>query len=369
MSQDFISGLHDDLVEAMDRYERRSPRGRLATGRYPRLLRPVTLMRVAAAAAIIIAVVAAVRTLRPQPQPARPHVAAALEIGGQPIDAATADGSLWVDDFKGSVLQIDPGDRRVVRRIPLPGAPQPVAAGAGWVWVVSESPLCADGRLVRIDASTGRVVSQLRLPFPDGPTAKPVVVGGGVWLMQGGCHQPESIVRRDYAGARTASVTLRRIGALAGAGRDLWALDLDGTLTQIDARTGHIMHRWPGLAPLSETTTLDAPSRNSLVADGAGVWVLSPGRGAILHVRDGRVVQQIAVDTSARPVLAKTRDGLWIATGDRLSAHNRLIRINPGSGRSTGVVELGIQRPIALVPTDDQLCVLTANGKILFVES
>ena len=40
MSEDFISGLHADLVEAMDRYERRSPRGRLAAGRYPQLLRP-----------------------------------------------------------------------------------------------------------------------------------------------------------------------------------------------------------------------------------------------------------------------------------------------------------------------------------------
>jgi hypothetical protein len=63
MSEDFISGLHADLVEAMDRYERRSPRGRLAAGRYPQLLRPATLARVAAGAALIVAVVAAVVTV------------------------------------------------------------------------------------------------------------------------------------------------------------------------------------------------------------------------------------------------------------------------------------------------------------------
>ena len=63
MSEDFISGLHDDLVEAMDRYERRSPRGRLAAGRYPRLLRRATLARVAAGAAIIVALVAVVVTV------------------------------------------------------------------------------------------------------------------------------------------------------------------------------------------------------------------------------------------------------------------------------------------------------------------
>ena len=63
MSEDFISGLHDDLVEAMDRYERRSPRGRLAAGRYPRLLRRATLARVAAGAALIVALVAVVVTV------------------------------------------------------------------------------------------------------------------------------------------------------------------------------------------------------------------------------------------------------------------------------------------------------------------
>ena len=63
MSEDFISGLHADLVEAMDRYERRSPRVRLAAGRYPRLLRPATLARIAAGAALIVALVAVVVTV------------------------------------------------------------------------------------------------------------------------------------------------------------------------------------------------------------------------------------------------------------------------------------------------------------------
>ncbi len=63
MSEDFISGLHADLVEAMDRYERRSPRGRLAAGRYPRLLRRATLARIAAGAALIVALVAVLVTV------------------------------------------------------------------------------------------------------------------------------------------------------------------------------------------------------------------------------------------------------------------------------------------------------------------
>ena len=88
MSEDFISGLHGDLVEAMDRYERRSPPGRLATGRYPQLPRPGTLARVAAGAALIVALVAAVLTVwresdveRPAAPPGKKLVATDVERG------------------------------------------------------------------------------------------------------------------------------------------------------------------------------------------------------------------------------------------------------------------------------------------------
>ena len=88
MSEDFISGLHADLVEAMDRYERRSPRGRLAAGRYPRLLRRATLARIAAGAALIVALVAVVLTVaresdveRPAAPPGKKLVATDVEAG------------------------------------------------------------------------------------------------------------------------------------------------------------------------------------------------------------------------------------------------------------------------------------------------
>ena len=72
MSEDFISGLQADLVEAMDRYERRGPRSRIAARRYPRLTRPTAPMRVAAAAAIIVALVAVVVTVAREPDVERP---------------------------------------------------------------------------------------------------------------------------------------------------------------------------------------------------------------------------------------------------------------------------------------------------------
>ena len=88
MSEDFISGLHADLVEAMDRYERRSPRGRLAVGGFPHRLRRATLARVAAGAALIVALVAVVVTVaresdveRPAAPPGKKLVATDVEAG------------------------------------------------------------------------------------------------------------------------------------------------------------------------------------------------------------------------------------------------------------------------------------------------
>jgi hypothetical protein len=368
MSRDFIDGLHDDLVEAMDRYERRSPRGRRTTGRSPRLLTAATVARVVAAAALVITVVTVARTLAPQPQlqPVRPRVVATLEIGGQPVDASLADGSLWVSDFDGAVIQVDPGERRVVRRVDVSGDGLRVGAGAGSVWALSDGPGCDQSHLVRIDPGDGRIVWRAPITLPDGPTGKPAVGGGGVWVTQGGCHHPITVARHSYAGEQTASVGVGRVAALAAGAGTLWALNLEGTLIQLDARSGRIVHRWPGVAVFTERTR---PAMNALVVDGAGVWVLSPDRGAILHVDGGRVVKRIGVDASARHVLAKADDGLWIATSDPLGGHNRLTRIDPRSGRVTGTVDLGIQRPTALIPNDDQLCVVTGNGKILFVRS
>jgi hypothetical protein len=72
----------------MDRYERRSPRGRLAAGGYPRLPRRATLARVAAGAAIIVALVAVVVTVwresdveRPAEPPGKKVVATDVEHG------------------------------------------------------------------------------------------------------------------------------------------------------------------------------------------------------------------------------------------------------------------------------------------------
>jgi hypothetical protein len=365
MSDDFIRGLEHDLVEAMERFEQGRPRRWRAEALQSRRPRSATLARLAATAAILLAVVIAAHELALSPAPTRPHVVATVPIGGTPMDAVLADGSLWVTDFRGSLLQVDPRARRVIARIEVPGSPEPVAAGAGSVWVQTAGMHC-DGKLVRIDVSSGHIVASRSWPHPSDQTGALAAGGDSLWIKRGCVVRNEGIDRLNPSGGVTARVSLQSVDGLATATGNLWVLGHDGTLTQIDASGGHVRQRWPGLAPLSDPNTWGT---KALVADGDGVWVLSTGRAAILHLEHGRVAQQIAVDASVRPLLAKARDGLWIATADRNGTDNSLVRLDPDTGRRTATLKLREQRPIALVPTEGLLYVVTSNGKLLIIRS
>jgi hypothetical protein len=369
MSDEFIRGLEHDLVEAMDRYERRSPRRRLATALNPGLRRLGALGSAAAVVAILLAGLVTWRDLLPEPPPARPHVVAVLSIGGVAIDVTAADGSLWVTDYTGRVVQIDPSRRRVLARIEVTGSPSPIVSSAGAVWVQTQGTECK-GNLLRIDAGSRRIVTRVPLPYPTSELG--ALAGAGedaVWVKpDAGCSRRQAIERIDAAGSVTARAALGKVDGLASAAGSLWALDHDGTLTQTDITTGRIRHRWPQLAPL---TLSDSTSWNTkaLVADSTGAWVLDTRNEAVLHVSGGDVVRRIRVGSSVRPLLAKAPDGLWIATADRLGSDHRLIRIDAVTGRVTATLALGIQQPVALISTGDQLCVLTGNGTVLVIQS
>ena len=62
---------------------------------------------------------------------------ATVRLDGQPRDAVLAGGSLWVADYEGRVLQVDPVRRRVRARIDVGGTPLAVAAEGDRVLVVS----------------------------------------------------------------------------------------------------------------------------------------------------------------------------------------------------------------------------------------
>jgi len=364
MTDDFIRGLETELVDAMERYERHGPRRRHVTALSPRRLRPATLTGIAATALILVAVVLLARNLAPEPRPARPRVVAVLAIGGTPMDAVVAGGSLWATDYSGSVLRIDPVSRRVIARLKVPGSPVPITSDAGSVWVQTAGMDCK-GDLLRIDPSNGQILARTPREYPNEQPGALTAVGGGVWVKRG-CDFQQGIDHLDRHGAGTGSVALESIDGMAAAAGSLWVIGHDGTVTELDTATGRIRQRWPHLAPLADPITR---ATNVLSADSAGVWILSPGRSLILRIEHHRVVRRIPLGSTPLPLLASTPDGLWITTADHLGGHNRLIRIDPRLGKPTATVNLAAHRPAALIPTGDELAVLTANGTVLFIRS
>jgi hypothetical protein len=290
---------------------------------------------------------------------------AVLPIGGIPVDAALSGDSLWVSDFTGSLVEVDTGAHRVTRRIPVPGKPEAVAAYGGSVWALFTGADHCGGDLVRYDASSGRPAERRRLPYPtDGAAAGGLVAGSeGVWVKS--CETRDGIEQLGPRSAVTARETLANVDGIAVTSGRVWTITHDGTLAELDAASARVRHRWRRLAPLSDPTY--TYGTGVLAADRAGVWVLSTGRAAVLRIERGRVVRDFAVDATARPMLAAAGDGLWIAATYGSGTGNRLTGFDPRTGGPIATIDLGSRRPTALISDGDRLCVVTEDGRILFV--
>ena len=362
---DFLTELRREVVDAHGRHRRRGRLHRRVRSSHPRAWRPAALLAAVAVAAGFVSAVVAVRFVAaPERAPGRPQIVAVIPVGGTPVDAAFGAGSLWVTDFTGAVVRVDPAGR-VLARIAVRGQPESIAAGAGSVWVRSPDASGPAGgplgsHLLEIDPSTNRAVAR----GPLGGGSGLAVGADGVWAPHR-FTMPEGIDRIDpITGARTGRIRLPNVDGVAVAGATLWVIQHDGTVAQIDAATWRIARRWPQLAP-SDSGGSSAP----ILPDTGGAWVLSTVKAAILRIAGGRVVRRIPIDPSARPLLARARDGLWIASGDSLGHRNRVSRIDPDTGDVTATLDLGNQRPKALVATDDGLSVLTADGRVLLIRS
>ena len=356
---DFITGLRGDLVDAADRHRRRSRLG-AAKGRLvvlPRIWRPA-LTATAVAASVLAALVVA-SALSPSRPAARPEIAAVVQIGGQPQDAVAAGGSLWVSDYSGHVIRVDPASGRVTARIDVDGNPEGIAAGAGAVWVAG-AEFDEDSRLSRIDPRAGDV-EHIRVR---GYVVGLAVGAGGVWLLD--WHNPLLQRIDPTSHERTATVEVPRaaVEVAVGGDRTVWALGPQGTVVSIDGNSLAVQ-RVPRVAG-----TWGEGFANALAADAEGAWVANRDADVLLRIESGRVVGRIPVGTDPGPV-AVGDDAVWVAYGDRvaLRSNYRLARIDPGTGTVAGSVDLGRHAPTALLAAGDDVWVIAADGTALLVQT
>src|SRR2546429_3814557 len=123
------------------------------------------------------------------------RVTRTLQAGGQPdepVSMTAGAGSLWVLDFAGPLLRIDPASGAITRRFPVRGLGADVAYGDGFIWVITEDPAAGGGGqeyLYKIDPSRDVIVKAA--PIPGAGTACGAFPGPrGIWI---GCAAADRI--------------------------------------------------------------------------------------------------------------------------------------------------------------------------------
>jgi DNA-binding SARP family transcriptional activator/ABC-type branched-subunit amino acid transport system substrate-binding protein/outer membrane protein assembly factor BamB len=263
-------------------------------------------------------------------------------IGRTPTDLVAGDGPVWVTVDRGTRLaRVDPETGSIDREVVLSPAPTPeggattsagttIALGGGTIWAVAP-----DGRLVHVDARTGRKLGEL-----DVDATNVTVDGDRVWVVARGN-------RVRLLGARTASV--RRgihvpatglTAATAGAG-SLWVSDpLDGVIWRIDDHGERLVMR---TVPVAFGVAGIAYGNHRIWAANAEdstLLAIDPEMNAVVStVATGNPPQNLTVDG----------DAVWVTVGGTPSASPRWAVAQPPCGN---VVYPGHGSPDRLIAVD-----------------
>jgi YVTN family beta-propeller protein len=135
---------------------------------------------------------------------------AAVPLPGAPELVAAGEGAIWAVGAR-TLWQVDPGSRRIVARIDLGFAPRAMDAGNGGVWLIDR----AKDAVVRVDPATARVTNTIRV----GRGATAVAVGpDSVWVANGIDGTVSRIDPTRNAVVRTVRVGARPVDLVVGLG-------------------------------------------------------------------------------------------------------------------------------------------------------
>ena len=356
MSDRFIEDLRVQLRGAAEREERQAGVHRAASAlRHELAPRVAAVAAVALAALAVVAADLALRGGRTGPAVPGPRVVAdvALTSGGGSM--AAGFGAAWVTDpGRERLLRLDaggPGRPRVTARVPVTGLPV-VTAGEGAVWVLD----LAAGRLLRVDPDRGAVTARTRLGVGARVAVDLMPGRDAVWVVT-----PGELLRVD---ARRAVVDRRRsllhdgfeATGIADGGAQLYVLHADGVLSRLDARSG---------APGGTVRT----ARPGFLLAAAGPTALVAAQGGVdaVDARTGRTRWRRDLGAQRINAAVVARDAVWLHVTGR-GGPDRLVRLDPTSGRRTGALALPRLGAAGLAAVGDHIWVLTPSGRLLVVD-
>ncbi|HEX6782045.1 MAG TPA: serine/threonine-protein kinase [Solirubrobacterales bacterium] len=158
-------------------------------------------------------------------------VGSAHEVGKGVSGVAVGSKWTWATDPKrGQLLRLDPFSGRILKRIPLPGEPGPLALGGQRVWVAGEG----GNGVTAVDAEAGQVAPRGRGLPPQSPGLRLAWGAEALWVAISGAN----VVRRIGPSTLVTSAPIRVGGGPAGitvAGGYVWvASSRSGTVAKID---------------------------------------------------------------------------------------------------------------------------------------
>jgi class 3 adenylate cyclase/sugar lactone lactonase YvrE len=236
--------------------------------------------------------------------------------------AAAGEGGIWIRSCA-AVVRVDVARREVDRTKVVQfqmGASSDLAIAGRTVWITSASSP-GKARLTRLDPATGATFGVTT--FRTDASIQSIAGGGSVlWLG----FSDGKLVRLDAASGREVGhiVAPGFADALAIDGSTLWTVDrLAGTATQLEADTGRV---------LRTVGDLGSPSEDLVVAFGT-LWIVDESAGTVLPVdtATGTRSQAIRVGDSPTDIVAGP-DAVWVT-----DATGSVWRIDPSTRDATSI--------------------------------
>jgi YVTN family beta-propeller protein len=252
--------------------------------------------------------------------------AAALAAGALAVGLTRSSGRDFLPALaENTVGVIDAEAAGIEAQVRLPGRPTAIAAGGGFIWVVSER----DGTVSRVDPAT-RDIQVLRV----GESANGVAYGSGsVWVTNGEERTVAQVNPDSVSLVQTFDVGNGPAGVAVGEGAVWVANAIDGTVSRIDLTR----------AAVTETPVGANPA--GIVVGEGSVWVTSETSGTVLRLdpRSGTPVRAITVGNGPTDI-AIGAGSIWVANRQ----DGTVMQIDPLTNSVVDTVEVG-RNPASLV--------------------